>query len=111
METNREVEKQVEIVMQKIEDLKVCEENKEIPIKEEDKIPDRLSEMLQFKGLDIKNNRVRRVGGGGKCGGNCVSLHTAGTEELATEIRINANRHIIENWDNIYKDSLNSHIL
>ena len=34
-----------------------------------------------------------------------MSLHTTGTEELATEIRINANRYIIENWDNIYKDS------
>ena len=61
--------------------------------------------MLQIKGIDIKDNRVRRVGGGGKCGANCVSIHTTGREELSTEIRVNCNRHIIENWDEIYKDS------
>ena len=76
METNREVENEVDIVMQKNKDLKVCEENKEIEIKEEDKIPDRLSEMLEFKGLDIK----KKQGEESRCRGEmwrqlCVPPH------------------------------------
>ena len=63
--------------------------------------------MLKIKGVNIEDHKIRHVGGGGKCGANCVSLFTTGTEELASEIRTNANRHIIENWDNIYKDSFN----
>ena len=96
----RDIEKEGEVefekVIKQIEELQVVEENY-ISIKEEDKIPARLTKMLEFKGLDIKDNRVRRVGGGGKCGANCVSTHTTGMEEQSTEIRINANRHIIEN--------------
>ena len=53
------------------------------------KIPDRLSQMFRMKGVDIKTKRIKRVGGGGKCGVNCVSIHTTGNEHNATEIRKN----------------------
>ena len=46
---------------------------------------------------------LRRVGGGGQCGVNCMSLHTTGKEDQATEIRTNINEHIMENWEEIYK--------
>ena len=76
-------------------------------IREEDKIPERLAGMLEFKGICINDHRLRRVGGGGQCGVNCVSLHTTGKEDQATEIRTNLNEHIVEHWDEIYKDSYN----
>ena len=60
--------------------------------------------MLGFKGIKIKDNILRRVGGGGKCVTNCISIHTTGTENESSEIRINVNRHIIENWE-VYSDS------
>ena len=36
---------------------------------------------------------------------NCVSIHTTGNEDNATEIRRNVNVHIVENWDKVYKNS------
>ena len=68
-------------------------------------IPERLGQMFKMKGIDIKKHRIRRVGGGGKCGVNCVSIHTTGNEDNATEIRRNVNVHIVENWDKVYKNS------
>ena len=57
------------------------------------------------KGFDISQHKVRHVGGGGRCGANCISLHTTGTEEMAAEIVSNKNKHIVKNWENIYKTS------
>ena len=39
-----------------------------LEIKEEVKVPERLKHMLEMKGIDINDYRLRRVGGGGKCG-------------------------------------------
>ena len=61
--------------------------------------------MLRLKGYDIKDHKLVNVGGGGKCGVNCVSLHTTGSQNQATEIRINTNEHIVEHWDEIYRES------
>ena len=74
-------------------------------IKEDEKIPQRLNSVLKMKGLDIHEHKLVRVGGGGKCGLNCVSLHTTGSEQLLEEIGANKNQHIVENWENIYKNS------
>ena len=87
-----------------MEDMKVLDENDKIQIKEENKIPRRLSELLRVKGINIEQYGVLRVGGDGKCGARCVSIHTTGTESCAGEIRTNVNRHIIEEWE-IYQDS------
>ena len=73
-------------------------------IKQENKIPERLENLLRIKGININDHRLVRTGGGGKCGFNCVSLHTTGSEALADEIRQNSNEHIVSNWDK-YKDS------
>ena len=54
--------------------------------------------------MDIQENKLIRVGGGGKCGLNCISLHTTGSEELADEIAANKNIHIVDNWETIYKN-------
>ena len=58
-----------------------------------------------MKGISINDHKLRHVGGGGRCGANCISLHTTGTEEMAAEIISNNNKHIIEDWENIYKES------
>ena len=73
-------------------------------VKEENNIPKRLEKLLALKGIDIRQYRLIRVGGGGKCGANCVSLHTTGTEEMANEIRENTNEHIVSKWS-VYKES------
>ena len=72
-------------------------------INPENVIPKRLENMLRLQGIKIHSHNVINVGGGGKCGAYFVSIHTTGSEESATEIRININRHIMENWE-IYKD-------
>ena len=53
---------------------------------EEDNIPKRLCQIFQMNGVDIQTEKMRRVGGGGKCGVNCFSIHTTGNEEIAKEI-------------------------
>ena len=73
-------------------------------IKSEDKVPERLSDMLSMRGICINDHRLRRAGGGGKCGVNCVSLFTTGSEDMAGEIRNNANEHIVSNWET-YRNS------
>ena len=50
-------------------------------IKEEEKIPAHLTNILKMKGINIHDYKLIRVGGGGKCGANCISLHTTGTEK------------------------------
>ena len=64
--------------------------------KKKKKIPARLGEIMRLQGLNIKDYGLIRVCGGGKCGAKCPSVHTSGNENLASEIRINMNRHIIE---------------
>ena len=59
---------------------------------------------MRLQGMNIKDHGLIRVGGDGKCGANCISTHTTGNENLATEIRTNINRHILENWE-VYQDS------
>ena len=78
--------------------------NTEHIVSEENKIPERLQSLLAMKGIDIKQYRLRRVGGGGNCGVKCVSLHTTGTEKMANKIRENVNEHIVRNWS-VYKES------
>ena len=63
--------------------------------------------MLKIKGICINEYMLRRVGGGGQCGVKCMSLHTTGKEDQATEIRTNVNEHIVEHWEDIYKDAYN----
>ena len=75
------------------------------PMKEEEVIPEQLRNMFKIKGVDISEHKIKRVGGGGKCGSKCISVHTTGSEHLADEIAINKNEHIAANWENIYKDS------
>ena len=92
-----EIEPEIERVLKEMENLNV-EDIKKVyeEIREEDKIPERLNEYM-----------LRRVGGGGQCGVKCVSLHTTGKEDQATEIRTNVNEHIVEHWEDIYKDAYN----
>ena len=73
-------------------------------ISQDSKIPERLGKLMSIKGLDINDHKLVRTGGGGKCGVNCISIHTTGSEALAVEIRQNVNKHIVSNWDK-YKDS------
>ena len=74
-------------------------------IAKHNKIPQRFEKLLRLKGYNINDYMIQRVGGGGRCGVNCVSIHTTGNENQAMEIRINTNEHILENWEHIYKDS------
>jgi hypothetical protein len=104
MEPEPREEEEVEIILKRMEDMNVMDENYQILIKEENKIPRRLSELLRVKGINIEEHGVLRVGGDGKCGARCVAIHTTGTESCAAEIRTNVNRHIIEEWE-IYQDS------
>ena len=76
-----------------------------LEIKEEEKIPAHLTNILKMKGINIHDYKLIRVGGGGKCGANCISLHTTGTENMAEDIAFNKNKHIVNNWDEIYKQS------
>ena len=101
-ENDNEIE--VEEVLKQMEGLDVKDDVRENKFQKDSKIPNRLTEILRLKGVNINDHIVIRVGGGGKCGVNCVSLHMAGSEHLSSEIRTNVNRHIIENWD-VYKDS------
>ena len=73
-----EEEEAVEIIMKKMDNMKVGNEIDQIEIKEENRIPRRLAELLRVKGINIETNGVLRVGGGGKCGARCVSIHTTG---------------------------------
>ena len=57
------MEAEVEHDMKKIKNLKVVEDISEVEISEQDKIPGRLEKMLGFKGIKIKDNILRRVGG------------------------------------------------
>ena len=86
------------MVANKIKDMEVNEEksNKSDDICE---INQRLENMLKFKGIKAANHKLIKVGGGGKCGANCVSIHITGSDKSATEIRTNINRHILENWE------------
>ena len=93
----------IENILHNINITEANDKNQEIS--EEEKIPGRLKSMLKIKGLDINEHKLIGVGGGGKCGLNCVSLHTTGSEELSDEIAANKNVHIVENWENIYKNS------
>ena len=100
------VEEEVDIVTDKLTSLNMTEIGAcEIP--EDNRIPQRLENHLRIKGYNINEHMIQRVGGGGMCGVNCVSLHTTGSREQAKEIRLNINEHIVEHWDNIYKDSFN----
>ena len=69
------------------------------------KIPEKFRSILRMKGISIADYKVRHLGGGGRCGSNCISLHTTGTEDLAAEIVRNKNKHMVENWERIYKNS------
>ena len=109
MEPEKNIEEEVEIIVNKIQDMDVSDESvkhvsdkNQIP--EENQIPERLRNMLRYKGINIDCHCVIKVGGDGKCGAYCVSIHTTGSDKFATEIRTNINRHILENWE-IYKDS------
>ena len=111
---NAEVECEIERILNSMKQMEVDEKIEESKteevvlehtneIKEEERIPERLQNMLGFKGINIKEHKLCRVSGGGKCGYNCISLHTTGSEEMATEIAINKNEHIVSNWEQIYK--------
>ena len=63
--------------------------NQDTEISEDEVIPERFKKMLLLKGLDIKEHKLIRVGGGGKCGANCISLLTTGEEEMAGDIAEN----------------------
>ena len=62
------------------------DEKLDIDVKEEERIPEKLRAILKMKGISLSDHKVRHVGGGGRCGANCISLHTIGTEEMAAEI-------------------------
>ena len=102
-EADKTIQDDLENIVSSMKDMEVDENNDEI--KEEEKIPQRLKGVLKMKGLDINEHKLVRVGGGGKCGLNCISLHTTGSEELSKEIGANKNLHIVQNWENIYKNS------
>ena len=104
MEPESDIEDEVETVIKRMVDMTVRERNIEIIIKDEKKMPERLTNMLKLKGINIKESGVLRVGGYGKCGAMCVSIHTTGNESCAGKIRTNVNWHIIKKWE-IYKDS------
>ena len=95
-------DKEVELVIKEMTNLSVDQVCK---VPKNNKIPNRFEKLLRIKGYDINDHIIQRVGGGGRCGVNCVSIHTTGNERQAKEIRINTNEHILENWENIYKDS------
>ena len=103
-EPEQDIEKEVENVLKGIQELVVETKENECKTKEENKIPERLNNMLRLEGMNIKECGVIQVGGGGKCGAKCLSIHTTSTENVADEIRTNVNRHIIENWET-YRDS------
>ena len=103
-EIEPDIEPEIERVLTEMENLNVEDiRGVDKEMREEDKIPERLKGMLKIKGVCINDYMLRRVGGGGQCGVNCVSLHTTGKEDQATEIRTNINEHIVENWEEIYK--------
>ena len=79
-----------------METMAIEDKIKQVELKEEEKLPDRLGEIMRLQGLNIKDHGLIRVCGGGKCGAKCPSVHTPGNENLASEIRINMNGHIIE---------------
>ena len=56
----------IENILHSMKKMEVDEENEEIS--DDEKVPDRLKSMLKIKGLDIKENKFIKVGGGGKCG-------------------------------------------
>ena len=64
-------------------------------IKEEEKIPAHRTNILKIKGINIYDYKLIRVGGGGKCGANCISLHMTGTENMAEDMAFNKNKHIV----------------
>ena len=111
---NAEVEYELEKILNSMKQMEVDEKiegsmtEEIIPehideIKEEEMLPKRLQNMLGFKGIDITEHKLCRVSGGGKCGYNCISLHTTGSEEMSSEIARNKNEHIVSNWEDIYK--------
>ena len=111
---NAEVECELEKILNSMKQMEVDEKiegsmtEEIIPehideIKEEEMLPKRLQNMLGFKGIDITEHKLCRVSGGGKCGYNCISLHTTGSEEMSSEIARNKNEHIVSNWEDIYK--------
>ena len=104
MEQEKDIEKEVEIVVNKIKDMGVTENTNNSKVNDDIEVPKRLTNMFRLKGSNIDNLKVVRVGGGGKCGAKCLSIHTTGSEDSGTEIRTNINRHILEKWE-IYCDS------
>ena len=96
-ENEYNMDEDIENIVRQIDNMMVDTEKKNeeeelYVIDQNDKIPEKYTTLFTQKGLNIQEYKIRRVGGGGKCGANCVSLHTTGTEQLATDIRINANR-------------------
>ena len=85
-----QVEKDIEKVMLDMENLNV-KDNKFVfeVVRDENKVPTRLTEMLRIKGLDINDHKLRRIGEERQCGVKCVSLHITGNKNQATEIRNN----------------------
>ena len=64
-------------------------------ISQDPKIPEWLGKLMGRKGLNIKDHRLIRTGGGGKCGVNCISVHTTGSEASAAEFSQNINEYIV----------------
>ena len=95
----------IDEVMNGFKEMEVDEKEDTKIIKEEEKIPPRLEGMLKIKVISIKEHKLKRVGGGGRCGANCISVQTTGSEYLAEDIAKNKNKHIVDNWENIYRES------
>ena len=62
------------------------DEKLKIEVKEEEKIHEKQRAIINMKGFSLSDHKVWHVGGGGRCGDNCISLHTTGTEEMAAKI-------------------------
>ena len=74
-------------------------------LKEEEKIPAILTKMLNMKGININDHKVIRVGGGGTCVANSISLFATGAENMYEDIAQNKNKPIVNHWNQIYKES------
>ena len=98
------IENEVELVVKQIEEMGVEEKVINNNNSKGEEVPKRLENMLRIGGLNIANNKLVRVGGGGLCGAKCLSIHTTGSETHGANIRTNINRHILEKWE-IYCDS------
>ena len=63
----------IEEVLDSMKNMEVDEKFQELKLDEI--IPDRLANLLQMKGLNIKEHKLQQVGGGGRCGAT-VFLYT-----------------------------------